>query len=349
MTFTLRAAVPLLVGLAALLAFGVLAPPAAAWERHDLITRVILRNAPWLDAYKKIEVLPASGSDCLTCDKDLYNPDYIPLFIDKLPGERTSAREILVRYVDEPDWGMDEKVEVSLLQPLAGGSKGYRHQYYYFAGGLARVGAAPKRVQHFYDLAMEAYKAGDRYWAFRQLARALHYLEDMGQPLHTRAFNYSWLKRTKLDLERTTTLATNLHYAYERMVVNLLREETRQDRGPLLEALRKPPKLKFDASGGIFSKPPEQAAWSLAEFSSNKAAKLLNDLDAFLPKRVKSTKKVIVPTPGELVPTKPSNPYLHIHATTVSGLSVTSGAVISVLEMARRDFAKIDKERSLEE
>ncbi len=314
------------------------AAPAGAWERHDLMTRVILRNASWLDLHKNFAVLPASGSECVKCDKDSYNPDYIPLFVDRLPGDKTSAREVLVRYIDEPDWGMDEALTLSPIQALAGGSKGYRHQYYYYVTGVARVGEAPERVTHFYDLAIEAYAAGDKYWAFRHLARALHYLQDMGQPLHTRPFLYSWLGRTKLDVDRMKNLVSNLHFGYERLVTRKLRDEMRHDTGPLLRALRKPPKMKFDD--------PYTAARALAEFSSNRAAKLLKDLEAFFPKRIKSTRQVVIPTVAELAPAKVPASYRDIMASTERSFEVTAGAMISVLEMARRDFAKADKARN---
>ena len=323
------------------LSLGLWALPAVAWDRHDLITRVILRNAGWLDAYHKLAVTPASGSECVKCDKDPYNPDYLPVFVDKLPGETTSAREILVRYVDEPDWGMDASVSISPMQPLAGGSKGYRHQYYYYGAGLVRIGEAPDRVKHFYDLALDAYREGDRYWAFRFLARAIHYLEDMGQPLHTQPYLAAWLSRTRLDLDRTTFLASNLHYAYERFVTHHLRAEIRRDGGPLLDALRKPPKMKFED--------PYTAARALAEFSSNRAPDLLKDLDSFLPKRVKSMRHIVVPTSAEIRPTKPPAAYPRIVRSTVRSLEVTAGAVLSVLETARRDFAAADRARRMDE
>lgn len=321
--------------------WGLSAGPADAWERHDLITRAVLRNAGWLDAYRKLTVTPASGSECPKCDKDPYNPDYQPLFVDRLPGETTSAREVLVRYVDEPDWGMDASVSVSPLEPLAGGSKGYRHQYYYYGAGLLRVGSAPDRVKHFYDLALESYKAGDRYWAFRHLARAIHYLEDMGQPLHTKPFLVKWLGRTKLDIDRTTTLASNIHYGYERFVTHHLRADIRRDAGPLIDSLRKPPRMKFQD--------PYTAARALAEYSANRAGDLLKDLDAFLPKRIKSTKKIVVPTPAEIRPPKPPDAYNRVVESTSRSLEITAGAVVSVLEMARRDFAAADRAARMDE
>lgn len=323
------------------LSWGLISGPAAAWDRHDLITRVVLRNAGWLHAYGKLKVTPASGSECPTCDKDPYNPDYVPIFVDRLPGDSTSAREVLVRYVDEPDWGMDASVSLSPIQPLAGEGKGYRHHYYYYGAGLLRVGEAPERVKHFYDLAVGAYKAGDRYWAFRHLARAVHYLEDMGQPLHIRPFLPGWLARTRLDVGRTATLAANLHNAYERFVTEHLRAEIRRDGGPLLDSLRKPPKMEFEDA--------YTAARALAEYSSNRAPGLLTDLDAFWPKRVKSTRRQVVPTPAEIRPARPPDAYGRILQHTARSLEVTAGAVLAVLDLARRDFAAIDRAASAQE
>ena len=42
----------------------------------------------------------------------------------------TSAAAILTNYADEPDWKMDQDLNLSPLQVLTGGSQGRRHKYY---------------------------------------------------------------------------------------------------------------------------------------------------------------------------------------------------------------------------
>jgi hypothetical protein len=99
-----------------------------------------------------------------------------------------SAREILAGYSGEPDWGMDKGLDASRDQLLMGGkdgkmtsSQGFRHMSFLF--GL--LGEAPRRAQLFFDLGKRAIEKGHPYWGFRFAAWGMHYLEDMGTPVHT--------------------------------------------------------------------------------------------------------------------------------------------------------------------
>ncbi|MGE5707699.1 MAG: DUF1667 domain-containing protein, partial [Bacteroidota bacterium] len=152
--------------------------PAQAWARHDLITRYGLAGEKWLDRYQNISVTPYESED-----KSPYSPEWVGPFVAQKLGDKTSAREILIRYSDEPDWKMDEVQGLSPFQSLMGGGQGFRHQRYFF--GPVRLGDAPNRAVHFYELSKQAFAKGDSYWGFRFFARTLHYLEDMAEPLHT--------------------------------------------------------------------------------------------------------------------------------------------------------------------
>ncbi len=99
-----------------------------------------------------------------------------------------SAREVIAGYAGEPDWGMDKGLDAARDQKLMGGtdgkmtsSQGFRHMS--FLGGL--FGQAPRRAQLFFDLGARAIQKGHSYWGFRFVAWGLHYLEDMGAPVHT--------------------------------------------------------------------------------------------------------------------------------------------------------------------
>lgn len=308
------------------LAIALLTPtPALAWADHDLLTREILRPVTWLNAYRNIKVTKWTYENV---DKGL-NPDFKPLYIDKLVGESTNAREILIRYVDEPDWGMDEKLEVSPLQTLAGGSKGYRHQCYHFMRGALEVGEAPKRAKANYELARIAFRKHDPYWGFRYLARSIHYLEDMGQPYHTNPMRLSYIWDAKFNLQGLTTLASNVHYHYEAFVSHHLRKQAGKGKGKWIGAIQ-------DAEpGDVFD--PEVAASALADFSHENSAKLIEACDRFWPKRVKSTKELRSVRPADLEPVEPPPSYADIDQITALQLHVTSKMVRGLLSMAKRD------------
>lgn len=103
-------------------------------------------------------------------------------------GRAVSAREVLAGYSGEPDWGMDKGLDASRHQKLMGGtdpkqtsSQGFRHMSFL----LGAMGEAPKRAQLFFDLGAKAIEKGHEYWGFRFTAMGLHYIEDMGTPVHT--------------------------------------------------------------------------------------------------------------------------------------------------------------------
>ncbi|HBN09911.1 MAG TPA: hypothetical protein DD435_15140, partial [Cyanobacteria bacterium UBA8530] len=92
-----------------------LAPaPASAWIQHGRVTRHAFAMTAWLDRYQSIPVTPYNYED-----KDVYSPRWTIHYVEKNVGEETSAREILMYYSDEPDWGMDS-ANVSPFQLLMG-------------------------------------------------------------------------------------------------------------------------------------------------------------------------------------------------------------------------------------
>jgi hypothetical protein len=105
-------------------------------------------------------------------------------------------------FVDEPDWGLDDDLPADFDpngdRAYLGGIKGptsktFRHVYYAgwniahpiltYQVPTSKVGIAHKRV----DILVRAAKnqfANDRLHAYRILAWALHYIEDLSQPFH---------------------------------------------------------------------------------------------------------------------------------------------------------------------
>lgn len=317
---------PVASALAALAACALFPAPALAWANHDLLTREILREVKWLNQYRAIKVTPYAYAE----QEKAINPAYKPVYVDKLLGETTNAREIMIRYADEPDWGLDDGLSASPLQALTGGSKGYRHQSYHMANGVLKVGEGPKRAKAYYELARVAFRKKDPYWAFRFLARSVHYLEDMGQPYHTKPILWRQLLDAKLDTKRLTTLATNLHYYYEAYVSYHLRKQAAKGHGKWVGAIQdaKPADV-FDA---------EAAAVALADFSNERAPELLDALDRFWPRRVKSTKAVQPIRVEDLEPAEPPSSFGTIDEITTLDLHVTSKMVRGLLALAKRDL-----------
>jgi hypothetical protein len=228
--------------------------PAAdsqAWVRHNLMTNYALQGVSWLDEYDRISVTPYTYQD------DSLNPGFKILYTNPDPaqitppadkfvyytlanyvkagfggakiGQRVNARQILIDYSDEPDWDMDKQLNLSFAQNLMAGSQGYRHMYYpagdwHLPYLFYPQGVAPDRAQHFYTLAKQAIQKNDLYWAFRFLARAVHYIEDMGQPYHTTQTSLRFITPPS-PIAGTTQATKNYHFAYESYVAYCLQQE----------------------------------------------------------------------------------------------------------------------------
>lgn len=204
--------------LLALLLMFVLPVTSQAWDGHDLITYYALRDIPELD-----EDLVRTDYQYETIDQSVYNPDFQ---VEYRLGESPKALDVLVTYAPEPDWDMDTELELDSKQALTGGSQGWRHQRYtLFANGWIVLGVADERVEHFYDLALYAHQRGDHYWAVRFLARALHFLQDMGQPFHALPMPVGhFLTRHRLNIGNATVVGENVHYNLEYFVEYFLHQ-----------------------------------------------------------------------------------------------------------------------------
>jgi len=183
---------------------------AFAWSVHGEMTKIVLDTLPWLNKYRNIEITQYSYQD-----GSPYNPNYKIPYLEGKIGDNTDAKTILSTYADEPDWGMDEGLSLNSMQSLTGGSHGWRHQYYILLGGILKLGEAPDRALHFYNMAVKAFKNNDPYWGFRFLARALHYLQDLTNPFHSNPGPTMILLSNIWDINGVTVLAMNHHFALE--------------------------------------------------------------------------------------------------------------------------------------
>lgn len=191
-------------------------PAAFGWNGHETITFYALRGIPELSRFSRVMPKPYSYADA---DKNKYNPEFEIKYVAGEGAGPLSALQILTTYASEPDWDMDTNLDIHPLQALTGGSQGWRHQRYLLFKGLVRAGVAPERAGHFYELSLEAYRRGDLYWAFRFLARALHYVQDCGQPLHSLPIpERNLISRYRLNMERAQNVGKNVHYNLEAFI-----------------------------------------------------------------------------------------------------------------------------------
>ena len=126
------------------------------------------------------------------------------------------AREVLSLYSAEPDWGMDDNLYISPLQRLTGGSQGYRHMRYGFF--VFRVGKAHKRAEYYTRMAQTVFNRGDLYWGLRFSARALHYIQDILSPFHTKPFPECFLPAGIWRPKELYFITYNYHLNFERLV-----------------------------------------------------------------------------------------------------------------------------------
>ncbi|HOJ92416.1 MAG TPA: hypothetical protein PKW23_01990 [Dictyoglomaceae bacterium] len=184
--------------------------PAFSWSAHGEMTEIILKENPWIKEYTNIKVTPYPDND-----PSPYNPSYTIPYRGENIGDEIDAITIITRYVTEPDNGMDDNLNLNSMQKLTGGSSGWRHQYYILFEGILKLGEAPKRIAHFWNLAKESFQNKDYYWGFRFFAYSLHYLQDLTQPFHAYPMPLGNALLNIFNLEKLIAQGENHHYALE--------------------------------------------------------------------------------------------------------------------------------------
>nr|MBP7342774.1 hypothetical protein [Syntrophaceae bacterium] len=132
---------------------------------------------------------------------------------DVPPGKSIEPWKIYLLYSTEPDTYADEDLLLHKNQAMTGGSRGWRHMHFKLMGST--YGIAPKSFRVHRDLARLAFSKGSDYWAWRYLARAGHYLADLGAPFHVRAMPGFYLLRNIFSRGELFHTVTALHQSYE--------------------------------------------------------------------------------------------------------------------------------------
>ncbi|MGB9856787.1 MAG: hypothetical protein ACPLKX_01410 [Dictyoglomaceae bacterium] len=184
--------------------------PLFSWSAHKEMTQIILEEFPWLRKFDNITVTPYTYND-----PSPYNPSYVIQYRGEKIGDKISAITIITRYVEEPDNGMDENLNLSPFQKLMGGSSGWRHMYFIAFSGALKLGEAPKRCLHFWNLAKEAFQRKDYYWGFRFFAYSLHYLQDLSMPFHAYPMPLKNVALNIINLDKLISQGENHHYVLE--------------------------------------------------------------------------------------------------------------------------------------
>lgn len=162
-----------------------------------------------------------------------------------LEQKNYSALEIISRASSEPDDGMDQNLVLAPYQGMMGGyhglaSQGVRHMFYEkfdisnldatFHIPFLQMGFAPERAEIFFDCAVIASAAKEKFWAYRFLGWGLHYFQDIGQPYHAKQFaSFQILPIWELlsngfaaFVSETTRIVSNYHLSFEAWVESRL-------------------------------------------------------------------------------------------------------------------------------
>ena len=130
--------------------------------------------------------------------------------------------KVLVLYATEPDTRLDCDLDLHWSQSITQGSHGLRHMGFKL-GGLP-FGRLENTFTAHVDMAKKAKARGDGYWAWRYLARALHYLADMGHPMHVKVMPTRFLPAVMLRGKQALVNLTMVHNGHEVFVQQRLRD-----------------------------------------------------------------------------------------------------------------------------
>ncbi|SHH20488.1 phospholipase C/P1 nuclease family protein [Thermosipho atlanticus] len=202
-----------------------------SWSGHEALTYYLIQDLP--NASTLVEITPYNY-----VEDRVYNQDFLVLedvagqrkFFEPLgdgvfPPDPTPMNnklpvwQILTIYSPEPDNGMDEGLNLDPLQVLIGNSQGVRHMRYRI--GILSAFQGDKSFLYFVNMSKIAFENGDRYWGYRFLARALHYIEDLSQPYHNAPGELGEMIWAAMNKNMSTILG-NAHYFLDDYLVYLL-------------------------------------------------------------------------------------------------------------------------------
>ncbi|OCC31223.1 Uncharacterized protein GNX_0148 [Leptospira interrogans serovar Canicola] len=134
----------------------------------------------------------------------LLDHSELPARFQSTLGKKVKLRNILYTFIDEPDWGMDHDLwnlqEYGYGKQPYGkaegeGSKAPFHMQFQnenwilslFVPEVVKGGMILDRIELFSRLSKLAGKTGHNYWQYRFATWACHYIQDIGQPYHSKA------------------------------------------------------------------------------------------------------------------------------------------------------------------
>ncbi|MCX7653237.1 MAG: hypothetical protein N2Z58_00945 [Fervidobacterium sp.] len=203
-----------------------------SWSGHEAYTYLVISSTN-IDKERLVTVTPYSYKETRVYNSEYYYkedfagkrkffddlgdgifpPDPIPTN-GKLP-----VWQILTIYAQFPDFGMDEGLNLSLLQALIGNSQGVRHMRYKL--GIIEAFEGDKSFLYFVEMSKQAFAKNDEYWGYRFLSYALHYMQDLFQPYHECPGTF-WEVLTGLFDKTTMKMLNNAHYTYDNYLLYLM-------------------------------------------------------------------------------------------------------------------------------
>lgn len=143
--------------------------------------------------------------------------------IIKEPVEgRLPAWQILAFYSDFPDIGIDRYNGWNFrIISLPGFDIGHAIRHGKLKFGPFEFLEADISFKYFINKSKELLEKGNIYWGLRFLAYALHYLQDIMQPYHTRPGTVPELLWALFNLSNAFKFLSNLHFAYDDIIIYL--------------------------------------------------------------------------------------------------------------------------------
>lgn len=245
------------------------APGAHAWEDHRILMPWVLKGLPPAldETLSTLTRLPCKEQDRAAFAKLAQELQLNPEGKLESPGPdvcaeggpSTNLRAVLLTaFADEPDFGMDQNLDLSPDQEFMGGktgptSQGFRHMYFggwkptkplaTFQVPTRALGQAPERARIFAERARAAMRADDPFWSARLAAWSMHFVQDLSQPFHSAQIPHLAMGGWEALLgdgfnglvRATTHHISNYHYAYEGYVLHRLKSGGASDLASCLD------------------------------------------------------------------------------------------------------------------
>ena len=158
---------------------------------------------------------PEDSHDCAIRNGDFTAEPNLSATIEPWKINNSKIREyimqILIYYCTEPDLDLDCDLDLHWSQKLTGGSHGYRHMNFSLFG--KEFGNTQDCLDYYITSAKRAWKEGNAYWGWRFLARATHYMADLGHPFHTKVVPYRKFLKNILN-KKVLAAAHNGHEVF---------------------------------------------------------------------------------------------------------------------------------------